>query len=62
MTVTTTAGKINASRATLNKLAVLAGTSAERYTRDGFLALAKEAEEIADQIHAALADIGYYDF
>ena len=62
MTINTTAGKINASRATLNKLAALAGTAAERYTNAGLYALAKEAEEVGEQIHTALADLGYYDF
>lgn len=62
MTIKTSAGKINASKETLNKIALLAGTAAERYTRDGLFALAKEAEEIGNQIHAALKDTGYYEF
>lgn len=62
MTVNTAAGKINASKAMLNKLCLLACTAAERYRNDGMDALAKEAEDISDEIHAALADLGYYDF
>ncbi|MBR4040178.1 MAG: hypothetical protein IKJ11_08800 [Clostridia bacterium] len=62
MTIKTSAGKINASKATLNKLALLAGTAAERYRNDGMNALANEADEVAEEIHAALADLGYYEF
>lgn len=62
MTITTSAGKINASKSTLNKLCLLACTAAERYRNDGMNALAKEADDISEAIHDALADLGYYEF
>lgn len=62
MTINTTAGRINASKAVLNLLASYAGESAEKYEKSGCHALAKQADEIAEQIHAALKDTGYYDF
>ena len=62
MTITTTAGRINASKAALNLLASYAAEAAQMHERNGMHAIAKQADEIANQIHAALADTGYYDF
>lgn len=62
MTVTTTAGRINASKAALNLLASYAAEAAQMHERNGLHALAKQADEVASQIHAALSDLGYYDF
>ena len=62
MTINTSAGKINASKAVLNKLAIFAGLGAEAHRAKGLFALATEADEIAEQIHEALADTGYYEF
>ena len=62
MTITTKAGKINAAKATLNRLAIYASEAADRYEQAGRKALAAEAQATADAIHDALADLGYYDF
>ena len=62
MTINTTGGKINASKATLNLIASYAAEAAQMHERNGMHAIAKQANEIANQIHAALSDLGYYDF
>lgn len=62
MTVNTKAGKINAAKATLNRLAIYAGEAAKFYEETSCPALAAEAQATADAIHAALEDLGYYDF
>lgn len=62
MTINTTGGKINASKATLNLIASYAAEDAQMHERNGMHAIARQADEIANQIHAALSDLGYYDF
>lgn len=61
MTINTAGGKINASKATLNLIASYAAEAAQMHERNGMHAIAKQADEIANQIHAALSDLGYYD-
>lgn len=62
MTITTSAGKVNASKNLLNLIASYAAEAAQMHERNGLHAIAKQADEIANQIHAALADTGYYEF
>lgn len=62
MTITTSEGKINASKSLLNLIASYAAEAAQMHERNGLHAIAKQADEIANQIHAALADTGYYEF
>lgn len=62
MTVNTSAGKINASKPLLNLIASYAAEAAQMHERNGMHAIAKQADEVAEQIHAALKDTGYYDF
>lgn len=62
MTINTSAGRINASESALNLIAIYAAEAAERYEPDGCASLMKEADCIARELHAALYDIGYYDF
>ena len=62
MTINTSEGKINASKSMLNLIASYAAEAAQMHERNGLHALAKQADEVASQIHAALADTGYYEF
>ena len=62
MTVNTKAGKINAAKATLNRLAIYAGEAAKFYESTNCPALAAEAQATADALHNALDELGYYDF
>lgn len=62
MTINTSAGKINASKPLLNLIASYAAEAAQMHERNGMNAIAKQADEVAEQIHAALKDTGYYDF
>lgn len=62
MTVNTKAGKINAAKATLNRLAIYAGEAAKFYESTNCPALAAEAQATADALHDALDELGYYDF
>lgn len=62
MTVNTKAGKINAAKDTLNRLAIYAGEAANLYEQAGHRVLAADAQATADALHDALAALGYYDF
>ena len=62
MTIHTSGGKINASMSTLNLIAGYAAEAAQLLAKSGTPALAKQAEQIASEIHAALSGNDYYEF
>lgn len=53
---------IKAKQSTLNLIAIYAADAADKYERENMPGLAKQAVDIAHQIHEILDGVGYYDF
>ena len=53
---------IKAKPSTLNLISIYAADAADKYERENMPGLAKQAVDIAHQIHDILDGVGYYDF
>lgn len=53
---------IKAKPSTLNLISIYAADAADKYERENMPGLAKQAVDIAHQIHSILDGVGYYDF
>lgn len=62
MTIMINDTTISTNESTLNLIAIYASEAAEKYERDGCNGLAKQADLIASEIHAALSALDYYLF
>ncbi len=60
MTVKTVIGEITAGERTLNTLCMFVFECAIHQKEQGYKTLASEAQNVADEIHKALSDNGYY--
>lgn len=61
MTVQTPIGEITADEKTLNMLSIFAFDYAIHNEEQGYTALSEEGQNVANEIHKALSESGYYD-